>query len=317
LVAGGGGSGCSGPTGNEADQIYNAQFHDWQFCNGTQWVAVGSPTFGPGDIVPGASVWYGLRAYNAAIAIAGTQALVNVRQSSNSHTCDIIVSSSGGLGNTANCSSSGDNGEAAATFCGSTCYVTEAYNQTGNGFNATQGTATQQPQLVFNCIGSLPCMNFVGSSSQQLWAHPAPSTIPQPVSISAVFNIGAASLGRAIGCNGTNCPSLGSSATTNDCEMGGNGGGQILATCTQGTWNSVQGIANGSSSVLVVNNSATTGTQSGEWVGSYLGIGSQFSDDYFTGYWAQAGIWPGAFTATQYGSLCHNDYVYWGTSTSC
>ena len=43
---------------------------------------------GPGDIVASATAWYGLRAYNAAIVTTGTQALVNLRRSSDNHTCD-------------------------------------------------------------------------------------------------------------------------------------------------------------------------------------------------------------------------------------
>ena len=32
---------CSNPAGNEADQLYNAAYHTYQFCNGTNWIAYG------------------------------------------------------------------------------------------------------------------------------------------------------------------------------------------------------------------------------------------------------------------------------------
>lgn len=32
---------CSNPTGNEGDTIYNADYHTPQFCNGTNWLAIG------------------------------------------------------------------------------------------------------------------------------------------------------------------------------------------------------------------------------------------------------------------------------------
>jgi hypothetical protein len=32
---------CSGPTGNEADLMYNKDYHTMQFCNGTNWVSMG------------------------------------------------------------------------------------------------------------------------------------------------------------------------------------------------------------------------------------------------------------------------------------
>lgn len=33
---------CSNPTGNEADVMYNGDFHTYQFCNGTQWMSEGA-----------------------------------------------------------------------------------------------------------------------------------------------------------------------------------------------------------------------------------------------------------------------------------
>jgi Protein of unknown function (DUF1554) len=33
------GAACSSPAGNEADRIYNGDYHTWQFCNGTSWRA--------------------------------------------------------------------------------------------------------------------------------------------------------------------------------------------------------------------------------------------------------------------------------------
>ncbi len=32
---------CANPAGNEADVIYNANYHTYQFCNGTNWIAYG------------------------------------------------------------------------------------------------------------------------------------------------------------------------------------------------------------------------------------------------------------------------------------
>jgi hypothetical protein len=32
---------CSNPTRNEGDQFYNGDFHTWEFCNGTSWMAFG------------------------------------------------------------------------------------------------------------------------------------------------------------------------------------------------------------------------------------------------------------------------------------
>jgi hypothetical protein len=71
---------------------------------------------GPGDIVSGATSWYGLRAYSAAIAAAATQKLINIRNIATSETCDVIVATNGGFGNVANCSGS-SSGDTVAVFC--------------------------------------------------------------------------------------------------------------------------------------------------------------------------------------------------------
>ena len=92
-------AGCSNPTGNEADRIYNSDYQTLQFCNGTNWVPFGAYNayVGPGDIVSGATAWYGLRAYSAAIAATGTQKAINIRRASDNTTKDILIRKSGNL----------------------------------------------------------------------------------------------------------------------------------------------------------------------------------------------------------------------------
>lgn len=123
------------------------------------------------------AVYAGLRAYSAAIVAAGTQPLVNVSRVSDSHTCDILVSGTGYLGNTANCSTGGDNGAAAATFCATTCNVPILYDQTGGGHNfvPTGGNVTlslSDTSLAFN-----------GSAGLRINSMPA---VAQPLSFSSV-----------------------------------------------------------------------------------------------------------------------------------
>ena len=36
---------CSNPTGTERDIIYNGDYHAYQFCNGTNWIATGYPFY--------------------------------------------------------------------------------------------------------------------------------------------------------------------------------------------------------------------------------------------------------------------------------
>ena len=118
-------AGCSNPTGNEADRIYNSDYQTLQFCNGTNWVPFGAYNayVGPGDIVSGATAWYGLRAYSAAVAATGTQKAINISRASDNTTKDILIRKSGNLDT-----------PTAATFCASDHLLCdEWYDQTGNG----------------------------------------------------------------------------------------------------------------------------------------------------------------------------------------
>lgn len=56
---------------------------------------------GPGDIVSGATAWYGLRGYSASYASPGTGNAINLRRASDNATCNFVVASSGNLGGTA------------------------------------------------------------------------------------------------------------------------------------------------------------------------------------------------------------------------
>ncbi len=59
-------------------------------------VSAGASYTGPGDVVSGATAWYGLRAYNAAYA-TGSNKSINVRRASDNTTQDINILSSGAL----------------------------------------------------------------------------------------------------------------------------------------------------------------------------------------------------------------------------
>lgn len=125
-----------------APRFQLAQFDGCQagFCSPK--VAAASTYTGIGDLQAKTAYW-STRAYKRSIVTAGTQALLNLRRTSDSHTCDIIVSASGGLGNTGNCSSGGDNGTALlswatrSTFSGT--ISTTTLTTTGDPCTATAG----------------------------------------------------------------------------------------------------------------------------------------------------------------------------------
>jgi hypothetical protein len=99
------------------------------YANGT--VCTSAPPYaGPGDIVSGATAWYGLRAYNAAHAAATSKA-VSLRRASDNTICDFNVATSGALGVSASGCSAGA-GLSLASFAttDATCTGTAASSTT-------------------------------------------------------------------------------------------------------------------------------------------------------------------------------------------
>lgn len=85
---------------------------------GGPFTAAAAGYTGPGDIVSGATAFYGLRAYNAAYAATPGKS-VNVRRASDNVACDINVATTGGLGlTTATCNSSTQGGITYSAFVG-------------------------------------------------------------------------------------------------------------------------------------------------------------------------------------------------------
>lgn len=104
------------------------------------------------DIYPNAAIAYSLRQLTAAY----TNGAIKVRRSSDNAETDIGFDISGELDTSA-----------LTSFCGSASgFITTWYDQSGNGKNATQTTAINQPQIVSN--GSVllqngkPCAKFDG-----------------------------------------------------------------------------------------------------------------------------------------------------------
>jgi hypothetical protein len=265
---------------------------------------------GPGDVVSGATAWYGLRAYNAAQATAGALA-VNLRNTTTNETCDFPVVAAGGLGVAKNCTLT-SNGSSLSTFCTLGCASPEAYDQSGNGNNVVQATAAQQPTLTLSCFGSLPCLTGASASSTNLVGTGFTS-----------FTVGTlAAVGERTG-----------NFTTRAYLMGvSNNGYGFAAVANEMTWgNAAQTLSPvadsashatamvfGATSMLCADNTCSSGAIAVLTAQTAVGIlaGSNGSIG-LTGRETEAGTWPSSFTAGQITSMCHNQYLYWGTSVAC
>jgi hypothetical protein len=105
---------------------------------------------GPGDLVPGATAYYGLRAYDAAYARSGTGKAIEIRRAKDNALADIVILKSGQL-----------DIDALHGFCASTaCFVAEWYDQSGHGNDISQTLPSQQPEIVFDGFRKFPIVQF-------------------------------------------------------------------------------------------------------------------------------------------------------------
>ena len=284
---------------------------------------------GPGDVVSGATAWYGLRAFTGAQAAAGatTTAVVDVYGQTTTTSCTIYLlgNSTGGLDfSTAGAGSVGHQCLlGATTFCtvtNTSCTVSKLYDKSGNGNNVTEANTSKQPTLTFNCLNtSLPCLTGVSASSQSLGGTVASSSNGSLEGVGIrtgtftskgdLISVGGGELGWY--------NSAGEIALTN-----GGTAGITLSSISDSAWHVIIGVFGASSSGLLYGDATgTTGTETFT-ASTAIGIMADSSGARFTnGQWAEAGYWGSTnFTTGQItgsGSLCRNAYNYWATSASC
>ena len=289
-------------------------YNDICFTGGS---CAAAPSYsGPGDVIPTWQEWGGLRAFTAAIAAAGTQKLVNFRNTVTNETCDVIVATNGGFGNVANCSAS-SNGDTVAVFCAEssgTYATTEVYDQTGNAKHSLQTTAANQPIISLSCLNSLPCLPGAGSYWLKSTATIAGSAQPYSFEMMLLSNGSANSYAGAIDnarpffvrplnkCLGYELRNRQSSftAATN------------VAHIFNGTCNGASSIAN----LDGTENSLSAGTA----IMSAFDINIMTIADGYAplhGQWFEEGFAAGGWTPTQRGNLCHSANVYYSLGLGC
>lgn len=184
------------------------------------------------------------------------------------------------------------------------------YDQSGGTNNAVQATAASQPMLLLTCIGGLPCMRPLGT--QFLVASGAVSD-SQPWTATAVVERTTGGQAWAIGKTAAWVLGFGSSGS-------GLYAGSAVTTSTMSdnALHSLIGVANGASSVIVVDNTSTTVSPGANAATNNIGVmADSAGSGTMQGYLMETGLWPGGFNGTQQTNMCHNQFAYWGTATSC
>lgn len=262
---------------------------------------------GPGNIVGGAKAWWGLRGYSSAYS-TGSNPSVQILRQSDSTTATINILASG-LFDTAT----------ALSFCnGTICSVKTLYDQTGNGYNLTQPTASKQPILIFSCLAFAPCLGFFGSPAEYLTTTSFAS-LSQPYSISSVV----ARVGNYTGendlvtaVNGSNVGSVvGFYAATNTASTYGGSATNQWTNVPDNVLHAMMWVVNGASSTFYFDqSSATTGTNVGSAsTYSTLSVGGNSigNSHYLTGQVTEIGIWPIGISSAQAANVIANQQANW------
>jgi hypothetical protein len=200
--------------------------------------------------------------------------------------------------------------------------VPEKYDQSGDNYHATQGTAGKQPQFLplGSNGGTLPAMLYTAAASQSLQSG-AITSVAQPYSAFFV-GIRTGTFTSETSMINTYAPgaimeyyALANTMTTYA------GSFTTQEAVSDSAWHVLQAVFNNTSSIIVVDATHSTGLSagtnatgtSGFSIGSRNGAGG----DYLQGLEEEEAYWPIGATGTQSTNLCNNAVTYWGTGTSC
>ncbi len=268
-------------------------------------VVASAPYMGPGDIVAGATAWWGLRCYSS--TYVGNVA--RVKSPSDALTTTITCATGGVLGTT---------GTALATTCATSCTVDILYDQSGalacTGSTACDAVQTMEairPRYVTSCLGARACMNFyTGVGASNLLTPVLTSAVNQTYVISYVAN--------RVSTSGYNALFESSGSTVivgfgNASDVALSFAGTFTsAAATDADFHAIQATLAGASGELYVDGSGTTVAAGANAVttasGVYIG-GDMFN---FIGKAMEVGLWPSAFSGGNKSGMNTNQHAYWG-----
>lgn len=273
---------------------------------------------GPGNILSGASAFWGLRAYSAAFA-AGLNRLANICLPSDTLCADVPSDLNGNLALPASLSTCNN-----STVI---CTVKTLYDQSGalacagsTACDVTNATIGTRPTLVVAAAANgcpnvgKPCMAFVRASTQCL-ASATTLTASQPLSFVLVgIRTGSTTLQNSGIAFGAGTSVVGWNAST-DTGLINFGTALTAASFTDNTWHAVQAIASNASSAFDFDGSTNAGTAGANGTSSAPVLGGRAAGCVaasLDGKMVEAGVWLGAFSAGNVTSLNTNAHAYWG-----
>lgn len=258
---------------------------------------------GPGDVISGALFWYSCtRAYNAAVAATNNNACLLVDSSTGAVTYQMKLLANGNADVA---------GAAASTACAVACKVKTANDQTGNGLDVTQATLSAMPTFTFNCVNTtLPCLGVVRANSQGLANTTGVTQATPTTAVCVAQRTGTTGSTQDCLTYGSNGPLLGWNNSS--------GHGRFFAAnsvidvvIAESTWQRliVTFGTSGSTGVMYVNNSSTSGAAGTQGSGTLIRTPNPFT--LLDGKWLESGVWAGNKTSSV-SALDANIQAYYG-----
>jgi hypothetical protein len=192
-------------------------------------------------------------------------------------------------------------------------FASQTTDQTGNGHSQLQSTNADQPQFLFKCFSSIPCLETTNAS--QLMASWGSFTPHAAATFSAEYGRvkGTAAVAQIIGENGSG-NRIGTGGSANLTNLRGGSTGTATATATDGVMHAVNDLLNASLSAINVDGTSTsvneTGAVTAGTIGTFAGAASTVM------LYGEVGFWDNNTSASLSG-LCHNQYLFYGNATSC
>jgi hypothetical protein len=263
---------------------------------------------GPGDVISGAKVWYGLRAYSNATTVTKS---IKLCDHLGTNCSDQNTTTAGDLDLTGLTRGS-DN----CATAGSACLVTTVYEKTGALCSGTcdvvQTTTAAMPTFIANCTNSKPCMRSNGTT-QFKSTNVLSTAASAPLSISGVGQRSAVV---------TYADIFGDVAGNIQIGFDTNSGLALLYAGTldtypsaaENTYHALNGLVNGASSKLNVDGTSTNLSIGSSSLSGFMCLFG--CPNFLGGDITEGGAWPGDQSAS-FNSLCHNQRIYWGSTGSC
>lgn len=252
---------------------------------------------GPGDVVTtNWLAWAGLRAFS--IATAGTVA-VRIRRVSDNVEQDFNTLANGEL----------DRASIATFLTATTGAFVKFYDKTGNGRHFEQATAANQAAVNLSGLGSRVTADFTGASSHN-YATAANVTQSQPFTWYSVAKSNSGS-GPILTAGGTSGSGLflgldGANTATIYAGL------DLAAAATTGSLHALSGVANGASSDINRNGTASTGSAGSQTISATPLLLGNFGAGFLDGQFLEGGIRSVAQSGADSTSLSSNAHSFWG-----